>query len=287
MLKYGHGGEFVLKLKKVYNNNVVLAENERHLEHIIIGRGIAFNKKIGDRLEDTRIEKVFVLQSAQTMNNFLKLLDEIPVNHLELTNKLIEAAEKKLNVKFDESVYIGLADHITYALERNKNHTDIKNALLWEIKQFYKKEYEAALESLKIIHYYENVMLSEDEAAFITLHFVNAQQNGVEMQQTVLSTEIIHEIITMIRYQFKVELDENSLNYARFVSHLKFFLRRVFANEHISSKNFNLLKDIITKLPEVAACVDKIALYLEKKLNITVHDEEKFYLILHINRILN
>lgn len=262
-------------------------ENDQHLEHIIIGRGVAFNKKIGEKIEDNRIEKVFVLKSDQTMNSFLKLLDEIPVNHLELTTRVIEAAEKKLDVKFDESVYVGLADHITYALERKRNGTTLKNALLWEIKQFYSKEYEAALESLKIIYYYENVFLSEDEAAFITLHFVNAQQNGLEMQQTILSTEIIHEIIMTIRYQFKVDLNENTLNYARFVSHLKFFLRRVFANEHITTKNFDLFKDTVTKLPEVAECANKITLYLENKLGIKVNDEEKFYLILHINRILN
>ncbi|GGP07567.1 BglG family transcription antiterminator LicT [Oceanobacillus neutriphilus] len=276
-----------MKLKKVYNNNVVLAENSRNLEHIIIGRGIAFNKKIGDQIEDSMIEKLFVLQSAQTMNSFFKLLDEIPINHLELTNRMVEAAEKKLGVKFDESVYIGLADHITYALERNKNHTKIKNELLWEIKQFYKKEYEAALESLKIIHYYENMMLSEDEAAFITLHFVNAQQNGQEMQQTVWSTEIIHDIITMIRFHFKMELNEDSSYFSRFVLHLRFFLRRVFAGEFPSSKNFNLLEDIDIKYPKLSACVDKIIIYLEKRLEIKIHNEERFYLILHINRILN
>ncbi|WP_400243828.1 BglG family transcription antiterminator LicT [Niallia sp. JL1B1071] len=276
-----------MKLKKVYNNNVVLAENSRSLEHIIIGRGVAFNKRIGDQIEDSMIEKLFVLHSPQTMNSFLKLLDEIPINHLELTNRIIEAAEKKLNVKFDDSVYIGLADHITYALERNKNDIAVKNALLWEIKQFYKKEFEAAFESLKIIHYYENVMLSEDEAAFITLHFVNAQQNGIGMKQTILSTEIIHEIITIIRYQFKVVLNEDSLNYARFVSHLKFFLRRVFANEHNASNNLNLFEEVVRKFPEIYACVDKIVIYLEQRLKIKVHEEEKFYLILHINRILN
>lgn len=281
------GSEFILKLKKVYNNNVVLAENSRSLEHIIIGRGVAFNKKIGDQIEESMIEKLFVLQSAQTMNSYLNLLDEIPINHLELTNRIVEAAEKKLNVKFDDSVYIGLADHITYALERNKNDIDVKNALLWEIKQFYKKEYEAAFESLKIIYYYENVMLSEDEAAFITLHFVNAQQNGIGMKQTILSTEIIHEIITIIRYQFKVMLNEDSLNYARFVSHLKFFLRRVFANEHNTSNNLNLFEEVVRKFPEIYACVDKIVIYLEQRLKIKVHEEEKFYLILHINRILN
>lgn len=227
------------------------------------------------------------MQSEQTINSFINLLNEIPVNHLDLTNKLVESAEKRLNIKFDDSIYIGLVDHITYALERHKNDTKLKNVLLWEIKQFYPKEFGAAMDALKIIKYYENVSLSEDEAAFIALHFVNGQQNGEKMHETVLTTEIIHEIITIVRYQFRVTLNEDSLSYTRFIAHLKFFLRRVFEKEHIETKNFNLYSDISKELPDISDCVNKIVNYLENRLKISISIEEKFYLILHINRVVN
>lgn len=221
------------------------------------------------------------------MESFLKLLDEIPVNYLELTNKIIEAAEKKLNVTFDESAYIGLADHISYALGRSKNMTELKNALLWEIKQFYPKEFAAAEESLKLIKYYEGIQLSDDEAAFIALHFVNGQQDGEEMRQTVLTTEIIHEIITIVRYQFRIELKEDSINYIRFIAHLKFFLRRVFSKKLSEVKHFDMYEEVSKKFPEISACVNKITDYLERRLEIEIYDEEKFYLILHINRVIS
>lgn len=264
-----------------------MAEDDRRLEHIVIGRGVAFNKRAMDDIDEKTIEKIFVLQSQQTMDSFLKLLDEIPVNYLELTNRVVELAEKELNVSFDESVYIGLADHITYALSRKKNSTELKNVLLWEIKQFYPKEFKTSEKALKLIHYYENVLLSEDEAAFIALHFVNGQQDGEEMRQTVLTTEIIHEIITIVRYQFKIELKEDSLNYIRFISHLKFFIRRVFSKNLSNMKNFDMYEDVSEKFPEISDCVNKISGYLEKRLDIKIFNEEKFYLILHINRVVN
>lgn len=270
----------------MYNNNIVLAEDASHLEHIIIGRGIAFNKKAGFTIENQRIEKVFVLQSKETMDGFMKLLDIIPVNYLELTNKIIENAEKNLKVTFDDSIYIGLADHLTYALERQRNGNELKNALIWEIKRFYTAEFKAAIEALEIIRYYENVTLSEDEAAFIALHFVNGLQDGEDMQQTVIATEIIREIATIIRYQFRVELDVESINYARFVSHLRFFLRRVFQKDYNTEVDNIWYSEISKKTPDVSACVDKIAIYLEQRIGVKIHNEEKFYLILHVNRIL-
>lgn len=276
-----------LIIKKKYNNNIALVADDRKLEHVVIGRGVAFNKNVGDEVELKTIEKTFVLKSEETIDSFLKLMDEIPVNYLELTNQVVKAAEKRLKVDLNESIYLGLADHINYALERAKNGTDMHNVLLWEIKQFYKKEFEAALESLKIIQYYENVELSEDEAAFIALHFVNAQQDGEKMNQTIVTTEVIHEIMTILRYQFKISLNEESVSYVRFLSHLKFFLRRVFNKERETSVDNVDYKSIYDKLPEVTSCVDKISAYLERRLDISIFDEEKFYLVLHVNRIIN
>ncbi|MEO1768913.1 BglG family transcription antiterminator LicT [Candidatus Enterococcus ferrettii] len=274
-------------IKKKYNNNIALVADGRKLEHVVLGRGVAFNKNAGDEVDPETIEKTFVLKSEDTIESFLKLLDEIPVNYLELTNQVVRAAEKRLKVDLNESIYIGLADHINYALERSKNGNNLHNVLLWEIKQFYKKEFEAALESLKIIKYYENVDLSEDEAAFIALHFVNAQKDGEKMNQTIITTEVIHEIITILRYQFKITINEDSMSYVRFLSHLKFFLRRVFSKERETSVSIVDYQSICDKLPEITSCVDKISSYLERRLDIRVLEEEKFYLVLHINRIVN
>lgn len=275
-----------MNIKKIYNNNIILAEDEKRLEHIILGRGIAFQQKRGDQVNHGKIEKIFELKSNQTMSKFLMLLNEVPINHLELATRIIEEAEKDLQTKFDDSIYIGLTDHINYAIERFKKEVPLKNALLWEIRKFYDKEFRAAKHSLEIINYYEGIWLDEDEAGYIALHFVNAQQHGADMQQILVTTEVTEEIMKIINYSYRVELDNNSLNYGRFLTHINFFLKRIFSQEIVEeSEDATLYYQVLKKYPEASSCVNKIVLYLERKFHIQIHQEEKMYLILHVQRL--
>ena len=70
------------------------------------------------------------------------------------------------------------------------------------------------------------VNLSEDEVGFIALHFVNAELNS-EMEEVTQITKIIQEILNIVRYHLKISFDEESLDYHRFVTHLKFFAKRL------------------------------------------------------------
>lgn len=58
--------------------------------------------------------------------------------------------------------------------------------------------------------------MTEDEAGYIAMHFVNAQQNGEEMSQTVKVTKMVEDILHIVEYHYQIKLDENSLNYTRF-----------------------------------------------------------------------
>lgn len=44
-------------IKKILNNNVVIAEGKSGKESVVMGRGLAFQKKIGDEVEVANIEK--------------------------------------------------------------------------------------------------------------------------------------------------------------------------------------------------------------------------------------
>ncbi len=52
-----------MKIAKILNNNVVVALDERGSEQVVMGRGLAFQKRAGDTLETALIEKVFALQN--------------------------------------------------------------------------------------------------------------------------------------------------------------------------------------------------------------------------------
>lgn len=273
-------------IKKIFNNNVLLAENAQQLEMILLGKGIAFQKKAGDAVEESKIDKKFVIDSDDSKAKFIELLREVPLNHLELTTKIIVAAESELGTTFNDSIYIGLTDHINYALFRYKQGLQLSNALMWEVKKFYPKEFKAAMNALKTIEYYEGISFTEDEAGFIALHFVNAIQDDEGMKLTVQSTEVIQQILNIVKFHYCMELDESSLNYNRFVTHIRYFIRRLLSHEvcHHQDDEFLFLQ-VKEKYPQAYQCACKVQKYLETKFCAEITHEEMLYFMLHINRV--
>lgn len=273
-----------MKIKKVYNNNIVLVEDEKQLEMILLGVGIAFKKKAGEEVNPELAEKRFVIDSPSRTNQFVELMNEIPPNHLELSHRIIGDAQKRLNVQFSDMIYIGLTDHINYALHRYKQNLTLKNQLLWEIKRFYPREFEAAKAALKIIGYYENIYLPEDEAGYIALHFVNASLDGEEMETTILVTQIVQDVVKLIQDYFSIVLDETGLDYERLVTHIRYFAHRLLAKE-IPDGNGDVLFDQVRGIyPQSFGCVLKINEYFQEYFHTEITREEQTYLMLHIGR---
>lgn len=273
-------------IKKIFNNNIILAHDEKMAERILLGRGIAFGKKENDKVDETKIDKIFILESQELVDKFVHLVGEIPTNHLELTDKIVKEAENRLHVKFNDSIYIGLADHINYALFRFKNGEQIQNAFLWEIKKFYPNEFQVALDILEIIFYYEKVKLSDDEASFIALHFVNGQNSNYDLNLNgIKETIIIQDTFNIIKFHYSIDIEENTLNYSRFVTHLRYFLQRITRQERYDADENQLFDQVSTKYVQAYKCVLKINNYLIKKIDIKMTKEEQLYFILHINRL--
>lgn len=273
------------RVKKRYNNNIILAEDEKWSEVILLGKGIAFQKRPGDLIDEALIDKKFVFESSESSSKFMTLLTEVPLNQVELSSKIIAQAQEELNVTFHDSIYIGLTDHISYTISRYKAGMTMKNALLWEIQNYYPKEYQAAKNALNLIKYYEKINLSDDETGFIALHFVNAQQEGEEIQLTMIVTEIVSDILSIVKYHYQIELNEDSLNYNRFVTHIRFFARRLLREELHGADDDYLYEQIRTKMPQAKACADKVKDYFIKKFEVTISQEEMIYFMLHINRV--
>lgn len=273
-----------MRVKKVFNNNILLAEDEKLAEMILMGKGIGFSIKPGDLANEEKIDKIFKIATHQQQEDFVKMLKDIPLNHLELTKKIVDQAQSELDVKFDDEIYIGLTDHIHFVIKRAKQNDLFKNALLWEIKKFYPREFQAAMNALALIEYEEGLQLSEDEASFIAMHFVNGQQSGEAIRETVVATEVIQDILNIVKFHYKINLDENSLNYTRFITHIRFFLQRMNHSLSIGEDDY-LFGKVKDKYPESYACVSRIETYLVAKLNIKLTNEEKLYFMLHIRRL--
>ena len=250
-----------MKIKKILNNNAIISENDQTEEIIITGKGIAFGKKAGDLIDRDKIEKTFILKHNETSEKFKILLEDIPVDYVSISYDIIEYAKNILNVQFNDFIYVTLTDHLNFAIQRYRENISYVNALQWEIKKFYPKEYGIGLKALEFINDELGIKFSEDEAANIALHLVNARINS------------------------KNELDENSLSYERFMTHLKFFFQRIMKNAQINDDNDFIYQEVRKKYTKAYQCAEKIENYFLKTYKRKLSEEEKTYLAIHIQRI--
>ena len=244
-----------MKIAKILNNNVVVVQDERGREQVVMGRGLAFQKRVGEALDTALVEKVFALQSDELVRRLGELLSQIPLEVMTTCDRIIGLAAQRLG-KLQESLYITLTDHCYFAIERQKNGLAIKNVLLWDIKRLYPKEFELGQEARAIIARRLNVELEEDEAGFIALHLVTAQLNS-EMPEVMHVTRVMQEILQLVKYQLQLEYDEDSLSYQRFVTHLKFFAQRMLTRTVVEDDDVSLHTAVKDNYAKAWKCAEK------------------------------
>lgn len=275
-------------IQKIFNNNSILALDSNKREVVVMGRGIGFRKNVGDKIDSEKVEKIFILKEKEASEKFKMLLEDIPKEIIYVCYDIIEYAKNILDVKISEYIYVTLTDHISNAIKLYKEGLNIINPIIWEVKKFYPKEFEIGLKALDFIEEEIGVKLPEDEAANIALHLVNSQVNNSckEVADIAKQTKMINDILNIVRYTYNIKLDENSLSYDRFITHLRFFFKRLNKKnnneeENLDNKDDFLLKQVKEKYTDAYKCMLKIEDYLGKELN----DEEKLYLTVHIQRI--
>ncbi|AIY83802.1 MAG: PRD domain-containing protein [Clostridium baratii] len=273
-------------INRILNNNVVITSDDNGEETIVMGKGIGYQKSKGDIIDKEKVNKVFKISNREVSDKFQELFNKIPIEHMKLSGEIIEFAESKLDKKLNEGIYISLSDHTYTAIKRIKNNITVKNALLWEIKRFYKKEFEIGLKALELIEEKTHVRLPLDEAGFIALHIVNAQLD-IEQPKIQEITKLIEEILTIVRINFRIEFNEDSVFYYRFITHLRYFAQRLFSNKTYNSDTDEELVNIIKiKYAKEFECVNKIKTFIIKKYNYELSNDEYVYLTIHIAKVI-
>lgn len=273
-----------MKITKQLNNNIVIAADGQGREVVLMGKGIGFGARPGMEPNMDLVEKRFFgLSSGEHTQQLAELLGRIPLEHFSLGTQVAEYIQERIKSPLNETFVLLISDHISFAIERHRKGLDLNNALLWEIRKFYPSEYRLGLDALDIIERETGIRLREDEAGFLAMHIVNAQYgSGDSLAQDMI--RIIQDVVNLVRYTYGIHLDENSLDYIRFVTHLKFFLARIF-NKRPYQGNEDLYGIVSVMYPRATACVGKIADYLRSQLDYSLGPEEEGYLIIHVERL--
>lgn len=131
-------------IKKIFNNNVILTENEAGREIVAMGKGLAFGRRVGSKITPESIERIYTLSSKGMMEKFQELVASISSNYLQASNEIIDYAQKVLESKLNESVYVSLTDHIHMAVYRIRNGIEIRKCCLWKFKSSTRKSISSA-----------------------------------------------------------------------------------------------------------------------------------------------
>ena len=250
-----------------------------------MGRGLAFQKRIGDVIDPDKIEKEFILKDAVIANQFQELFADIPQEEVEMVKHMVDAAEKELGAELTATSYLALADHMHYALIRARQGVEIPNPLLFETRKFYPKEYDFARRMIADINTLYHVDLPESEAGFVAFHIVNVLQQTGSLTQTMQATELVRDVLTIISRFFGIVLDSDSLNYQRVVTHLQFFAQR-YLNDDLSHDTDEFLFALVqSKYSEAFHAVERVNAFLVKTYEKPIGESEMIYLTIHIARL--
>ena len=115
-----------MKIIKIFNNNSIAALSDELGDIILTGSGIGFQKKIGDLVDESRIEKTYIFKEKGEKRIHRGINDIEPI-YYEITSLLVSKATEQLNTQFYGEIFLAISDHIAFAIKRKKEKIDLNN----------------------------------------------------------------------------------------------------------------------------------------------------------------
>lgn len=271
-----------LKILKVFNNNSIAAISDELGDIILTGSGIGFQKKIGDLVDESKIEKTYLFKDEQK-KRFEQSIAEVPAVYFEIANKIVAKASKDLETDFSGEIFIAISDHLSFAVKRKKEHVYLPNIILNETKTLYKKEYQVGLWALDYIERKIGIRL-DDEAGYLALQLVNFSFND-KANNAIRIVTLTKEVLNLIKTTMKIELEEDSIGYARISIHLKYLAERIFRNEEVNFEDTTSdIRDMLKENARLALCINRIVKLIKDRYDYILSPDEQTYLCIHIKK---
>lgn len=268
-----------MKVIKNINNNVSLCQDSQGREIVAFGKGIGFVKPPYE-ISLSQIERTYY----DVDSTYISMIDGISEEIINISDEIVNYAMTHGNIIFSPNIVFTLADHIQFAITRNQKKMRMKLPILTDIENLFEEEMKAGIYGLKLIRKRMKVYLPKDEAAYIALHLVNSEEKEKNNLEN-LNAQIIDDIVRIVENEYGIEVDRQDFNYSRFVSHLQYLLKRGKKKELLKTDNDHMYLSLKQEYQKISDIADHISEYLSEKLKIELNDEEKMYLMLHINRL--
>lgn len=277
----------MIRVVKVLNNSVVLAVEEPGGEVILMGKGIGFGKTIGQEIVPGDGQQLFVLRDRALNRNILQLAAETDERIFDLTQKTVQYAVDRYDMKLQDHIYLSLTDHLAFAVKRQEENLAVPGYYSVNVRRFNPKEYDVGRYARELVLKTLNVELPEAEITNIAFHFINAQNAPQPEDSNRRMAQIVKNVLEIVKYTFGLEYNEESVSYSRFLTHVQAMAHRLVEHIDLSESLTDFLFDqIVPQCPREYQCACKAADFLDRTYHITLSRQELLYLTMHINRVL-
>lgn len=273
----------MMVVKKI-NNSVAICRDGSQRELIAFGRGIGFPPTPYELTDLSRIDRTFYNVNSK----YIPLLADIPPEIVQFTADQMLVLQDELPYETSSNLVLTLADHIAFAIERAGRGIYVQMPSIYEMELNYPAEVQAGRKIVAALRQKLKIKLPKGEVQGIAMHLINAQDKALDGTVPGLEEqydEILDRITFIIEEELGVHVRRNTFNYARFATHVQYLLKRVLEQKHIDSENLQMYQSMQEEYPDISACVDKIARCLADVWSAELTEEERLYLILHVNRV--
>lgn len=269
-----------MRIIKNINNNFAIAVDGAGNRLIISGKGIGFGK-VPRELEDiTRINRSYY----DVDEAYVSMLNEIPEEIIAISAQIVDQARRHIDNPISSNIVFTLADHIHFSIQRCQKQMNVQLPIVYDIQHLFEKEMSIGAYGLRLIQKELHITLPKEEAAYIALHIINAEMQD-KNKKTDKDNEIIEHILTIIEREYDMQINKDNFNYSRFVSHMHYLLKRGESKQLINTDNKAIYDKLKQDYRQSYECVRQVSAYLNGIFHMELSDEEKLYLMLHINRL--
>ncbi|WP_195566082.1 PRD domain-containing protein [Blautia wexlerae] len=271
------------RITKILNHNSFMGiESKNDQECLIMGKGVAFGKKVGQTVSVTGDARVYSLKELTDRGEAKEIIKSVSPLCLELANEVLNQAEKEFG-KVDRSILFTMADHLDFAVRRIQNGEQISNPLTDDIRIMFYKEYKVAGCIRDLLKEKLGIRIDEHEIGYIALH-VHAAIVDENVSQAMEIARTVRECICMVEEETGKSIDIMSLGYNRLMNHVRYMVARAIHGEKLKMS----LNDYMSvKFPGPYMTAEKICRKMEKSLKLPIPDIEIGYLAMHLERMMD
>ena len=252
--------------KTLNHNSFIGVEEGNNREYLVMGKGIAFGKKTGQRVQPGDDTRIYSLTEMTERGNARTIVQGVSPLSLELASAVLDEAEKEFG-KIDRSIVFPMADHLDFAVRRIQNGEQISNPLTDDIRVMFYKEYKVASCIRELLKERLQIEIDEHEIGYLALHVHSAivEEN---VSQAMEVARAVRESISLVEHITGHTIDVMSLSYNR--------MMKVNLNDYMS-----------VKFPKAFQAAKRICEEMEKRLKLPMEEIEIGYLAMHIERIMD